>query len=367
MFSATPAGTSCPPGTQPVIGWDGAPKWATITDGGTTCLAPGDQRESAPAVQQAFAHFYADTDGIADELTAVWSTLAGEFAGVAGVAGYDLLNEPNWVQPVEQNQVAYNQWVQHTIDAIRAAESQHDPSAHKPVFAEPLQLYPLPNNALLPQYVHDDNLVFAPHNYAESIYEALTVEQGFSIEQQSADELGAALWTGEYGWWGTEPHALTAATHFAAQEDRRVAGGTWWQWRQTCGDPHSVGGPGIPATADQVHLITRACSPASGAPRDTDLRYTEEFLRILGRPYPRVAPGHITSLQSDPTTGTLTVSGADAAHAGELVVWLPTVKGAGARKATVTDGLDAVSFHTVSGGQVLTARATAADWTLSVS
>ncbi len=33
MYSATPEGTACPPGTEAAIGWDGAPEWATIADG----------------------------------------------------------------------------------------------------------------------------------------------------------------------------------------------------------------------------------------------------------------------------------------------------------------------------------------------
>ena len=243
MFSATPKGTACPAGTEPVRGWDGAPEWATITDGATTCLPPGAERESAPAVQRAFANFYANTDGIADQLTQVWSTLAGEFANVPGVAGYDLLNEPNQVEPNEQNQVAYSQWVQRTIEAIRAAEQKAGSTTPKPIFVEPLQLYPLPNNGLLPQYIHDPNLVFAPHNYAESIQNYISLEQTFGIEQTGADELGAALWTGEYGWWDTKPATLAVATRYGAEEDRTATGGTWWQWRQTCGDPHSVNGP----------------------------------------------------------------------------------------------------------------------------
>ena len=42
---ATPAGTACPEGRRPAIGWDGAPQWATITDGASTCIA-GQVREA---------------------------------------------------------------------------------------------------------------------------------------------------------------------------------------------------------------------------------------------------------------------------------------------------------------------------------
>ena len=366
MFSATPDGTTCPPGTEAARGWDGAPEWATITDGATTCLAPGAERESAPAVQRAFANFYANTDGIADELTKVWATLAEDFANVDGVAGYNLLNEPNGVEPAEQNQVAYSQWVQRTIDAIRAAEQKADSTTPKPVFVEPMQVYPLPNNALLPQYLHDANLVFAPHNYAESIHDLLTLEQTFAINQQGADELGAPLWTGEYGFWDTDPETLEVATRFAAEEDRRMVGGTWWQWRQTCGDPHSVNGPGEPATADQVHLITRTCTEDAGDDRDTDARYTEEFLGILGRAFPRAAPGHLTALLSDPATGQLKTSGTAATAGSELVVWLSDLDRTADMEPSVTGGLEDVKLKAVDGGRILTASATGGDWNLEL-
>ncbi len=365
MSSATPEGTTCPAGTEAVIGWDGAPEWATITDGATTCRAPGSQRESAPAVQRAFANFYADTDGIAGRLTAVWAAVAERFSGDPGVAGYDLLNEPNGVDPGEANQLAYSRWLQTTIQAIRGVESAGG-APPAPVFVEPLQLYPLPFNALLPEYFDDDQLVFAPHNYAESIHSVLTLEQTFDVYEAGADEIDAALWIGEYGFWGTEPDTLAVATRYAAEEDRRLLGGAWWQWRQTCGDPHSVAGPGEPATADQIHLITRACPGHDHADNDTDARFTEEFLSILGRAYPRAAPGRLAELVSDPATGQLRVRGTGAAAGGDLVVWLPERDDAAPLEPTTTDGLDDVDVRDVLGGRLLTASAAGADWLLEV-
>lgn len=366
MYSVTPKEAACPAGTEPTIGWNGAPKWATITDGATTCLAPGENRESAPAVKRAFANFYANTDGIADQLTKVWAAVAEEFADNPGVAGYDLLNEPNPVEPAEANQVSYSKWAQRTIDAIRDVEQKAGNVNPKLVFVEPMQSYPLPYNALLPQYLSDPNLVFSSHNYAESIGDILTVEQTFAIDQQGADELGAALWVGEYGFWDTSPETLAVATRYAAEEDRRAVGGAWWQWRQTCGDPHSVNGPGEPATEDQVHLVTRSCGADAGDARDTDIRYTDEFLTILGRAFPRAAPGHITELVSQPGSGRVQVSGAAAQKGSELVVWLPSVDSTPDPQPSRTDGLEYVKLHTVEGGRLLTANSTGGDWSLAV-
>lgn len=363
MSSATPTGTTCPDGTEPAIGWDGAPAWATIDDGGTTCLAPGGRREDSAHVVNAFSNFHADTDGIATRLTAVWAAVATEFADEPGVAGYDLLNEPSVGVPAEENQASYSRWIQATIQAIRAAETAVG-ARSAPVFVEPLQLYPLPNNALLPDVVHDPQLVFAPHNYSESISSILTLEQTFDVYEQGAAELDAALWIGEYGFWDIEPDTLAVAARYAADEDRRFLGGAWWQWRQTCGDPHSVEGPGLPATEDAVHLITRSCGDP--ATHDTDAGTTEQFLAILGRSYPRAAPGQLTELVSDPASGDLTTAGSGAEAGQQLVVWIPSLDGAALAEPTVV-GLDEVTIDEVDGGHLLTARATTGDWRLSLT
>ena len=36
-FISTPPGVVCASGSEPAIGWDGAPQWATFTDGADTC------------------------------------------------------------------------------------------------------------------------------------------------------------------------------------------------------------------------------------------------------------------------------------------------------------------------------------------
>ena len=366
---ATPAGVTCPAGTEAAIGWDGAPAWATLTGDASTCRSPGS-RESAPAVQAAFANFYANADGIRDRLVAVWGAVAAEFADEPGVAGYDLFNEPNPVPPAEASQQGYNRFVADAIAAVRAAE-QAAGSRATPVFVEPIVSFPLPGSRLDPAVVQDPNLVFAPHNYAESIGpKVLTVEQTFDVDRAGADELGApgdpaALWIGEYGFWSTSPETLEVAGRYAAAEDARALGGAWWQWRQTCGDPHSIGKPVGTATEDQVHLITRAC------PGDTDARETEEFLRILGRAAPRFTPGRIAELRSDPATGAMMLRSTGATLGGELVVWLPDVAGRDVAPPITGPpirvvGLDEPQLVAVPGGRILTALATAPDFTLVV-
>jgi len=80
---------------------DGAPEWATITDG---LPEPGgaavwSDAYMSPAVQRAFDHFWAndpapDGRGLQDHFIECWRLLARRFGGRPGVLGYDLLNEP---------------------------------------------------------------------------------------------------------------------------------------------------------------------------------------------------------------------------------------------------------------------------------
>ena len=56
----------CGGGTSATTGWDGAPAWATITDGTLHCQFLA--RDLAPAVATAFGNFYTDRDGIQSAL-----------------------------------------------------------------------------------------------------------------------------------------------------------------------------------------------------------------------------------------------------------------------------------------------------------
>src|SRR4029078_11798006 len=116
----TPTGTTCPDGSKPSIGWDGAPEWATITDGADTCAAAG-VRELSPAVMRAFENFYLDTDGIQTELQKTWAAVATEFAADPTVAGYDLFNEPNWGADAATSGARLGTFTQNAITAIRSA------------------------------------------------------------------------------------------------------------------------------------------------------------------------------------------------------------------------------------------------------
>ena len=130
----TPEGTQCRPGTDPMWGYDGAPEWATLTDGAPRCQFQG--RDISPAGDRAFQNFYFDTDGVQASLVATWAKLAALFHDEPAVAGYDLLNEPGFGEtaPVTTS-FLLGRFYDRAIDAIRAE------GAPQIVFVEPSILW----------------------------------------------------------------------------------------------------------------------------------------------------------------------------------------------------------------------------------
>ncbi len=355
---ASPPGVRCAEGTEPAIGWDGAPPWATLFDDADTCRPTGN-REGAPAVKAAFTSFYENRDGIRDAFAATWKVLASVFADEPAVAGYDLLNEPNVVADVPTSTRQYTDLVTSVIGQVRAGEAEGGGFAHI-VFLEPMVLFPLPGTLPAEGAVTDDQVVFAPHSYAEVIGPPiLTVEQTFDIDADTAAARGWPLWIGEHGVFSTDEDAVAVLRRFAAAQDSHLAGGAQWQWRQWCGDPHSVGVPGGTPTAPQVQLNTVLC------PEDVDAGSTPELIRVAARAYPRAAPGLLTEVTSDPQERTLTVEGHvvdDLTAGGDLLLWVP-----GDDRPDVTgDGLGEVATSQVPGGWYVTAPVTDSPYRVQV-
>lgn len=357
IATADPA--DCPSGTTPAKGWDGAPAWATITDGLSTCLTNGE-RNSSPAVNRAWNNFYDDVDGIRTEFAAMWGAVATRFAGRPEVAGFDLLNEPENPRPAAEMTPVYTDFLAQVIRAIRAAESAAGAPFDHIVFVEPaLPAGDQSSGLVIPDPaaagVSIRNVAGSVHNYAESITtEALgnlTIEGTNDLIDSVTAGLGVANWGGEYGFWDTEPATLAKARRYAADEDRMRWGGAWWQWRQSCGDPHAVqwvdGTLEVPAHRS-THLNVLDC------PANTDLGPNDAFLDIVGRGYPRATPGRLTRLRSEVDTGDLLIQGEATEADGTLVVWTPTA--GGGDHDPVTSALIGVESHDVAGGRIITAR-----------
>lgn len=314
---ATPPGYECEPGLGPAVGWDGAPPWATFTDGMTTCRA-NDTRELSAAVAQAFESFYLDREGIQSELVATWGRIAAAFAGEPNVAGYDLINEPHPGFRVGVNQgVPLGQYYARAIEAIRESEKEAGLEP-RVVYFEPSVMWSGFGQDVTPPpgFTDDEDIVFAPHLYAESIsvdQGATSIEQGFENAERVARSYEAPLWSGEWGWFGDPQESRSKLERYIAQEDAHRIGGAWWVWRQACGDPHVVGYPGASGSLNPTEC-------PSGRPLGLVTGYTD----LLRRAYPRFAPGRLTALRSDWDSARWSLEGSagDAASC-RLEVWVP--------------------------------------------
>lgn len=333
----TPRGAECPGPLQPGIGWDGAPGWATITDGWTTCTIAG-QREATPGVARAFQNFYDDRNGIQGRLVATWARLAGEFKNEPAVAGYDLLNEPNpgLREPIgAADQIG--RFYQRAIRAIRVAERG---GFEHLAIVEPSALWSAFGTDVLPpaKYLTDPRVVFSPHLYSGSINvsnDIPSVEQGFQIAKNAAAVYDAPLWTGEWGWWSDPSRRASDVARFMRSADAHRIGGAWWSWAQACGDPHAV--KGDDTLNDQHHLNIVACP--SGVMTGLD----RSVAAVLGQAFPRAVPGRLTRTDKRGFAGVGT---------GRVEAWIPGT----ARPTAKTTGLSDVELIQVDGGWQFIAR-----------
>ncbi len=343
--------TSCRPGTDPMWGFDGAPEWATITDGAPRCQFTG--RDISPAGDRAFEHFFFNTDGVRDALAATWGTLAARYKDKPNVAGFDLLNEPGFGETAPATTaLKVGEFYADAISEIR------DAGAPQIVFVEPSILW----SGLgfeagpRPDFTGDANIAFSPHLYAESITmdrdlgitPIVSIERQFGLAQRTADAYDAALWSGEYGYWGDD--SVKRLKRYAAAEDARGLGSAYWVWKQACGDPQN----GVQATGDG--LIPQDCGTNEWLEPRLDL------LEILSRPYPRVVPGELRSLrvidgvlEFEGDAGDLDSSGdsGDSGDSGpescDLQVWFPGEKQPELEAASI----EQIKLDKVAGGWLI--------------
>jgi endoglycosylceramidase len=324
-FVFTPIGETCPEGTAHQRGWDGAPAWATFTDGEPTCT-PG-RREDSPAVVRAWDHFYRNTDGIRDELAELWGFIAEEFADDDGVAGYDLLNEPGSGSSPTLTMQGLTDFHRSAAESIRAAERRAGSPGHV-LFLEP-GIEGIPHGFGL----GIENSVFAGHMYFE-VFNPLSLDFGFALFDLLGRIYDAPVWSGEYNHFGDSESADAWMARYATLEDRyRTSGGAWWQWEQECGDPHNAMWP---PTLEWIEQQRARCGDARFPVR-----------ACLDRAYPRAAPGRLTGLSASPCGEGLVVTGVTG-RTSVADLWFPS---ASADAPVVTgDGVQAVAARRVEGG-----------------
>ncbi|PSJ72086.1 hypothetical protein C7N43_36005 [Sphingobacteriales bacterium UPWRP_1] len=314
-YVATPDFALC---ETPAKGWDGAPQWATITHDSSTCTING-MRESAPAVVTAFHNFWNNTNGIQDDCKAAWAELVKQTCQYANIAGYDLLNEPNMgYGTLDQERQNLNNFYGSLIETIRQAESSTGCQKHI-VFVETAVTLAGAANPIVPDpaFTADDNLVFAPHHYFESISYDLSIELGYNILRAGSVLFNSTLWVGEWGYFNGIADTAKIK-RFAAMEDACFCGSAWWQWAQAPGDPHGVwwNGSSFSASDNSMHLI----EVNAGGLRTGNVN--TPFLNILSRARPLAITGMPVAFTSNPTNGLLHLE-ADASTTGDTEIWIP--------------------------------------------
>ncbi|WP_144124066.1 cellulase family glycosylhydrolase [Catellatospora sichuanensis] len=341
-------GEQCGGGTSPTTGWDGAPAWATITDGTLHCQFLA--RDLAPAVATAFGNFYTDRDGIQSELVRTWAYVARAFADEPAVAGYDLLNEPGiGANPPISSGLLLGRYYDAAITAIRDAERAGQGFPHL-VFFEPSVLW----SGLAfdvtppPGFTSDRQLVFAPHPYSESIsmdqsfgLTVASIERNLAVSARAAASYGAAYWPGEWGWFGDPAVDGAKVARFGAAQDQLGIGGAFWVWKQGCGSPETGADAKTSGNLARIDCVTGAAIPPPAG-----------FAQPLTRAYPRAFPGRLDRLVANPGDGGLTFGATvDTAEVNcELDIWVPGEE----PLRLVTQGVDDAASAKVPGGWQIT-------------
>ena len=341
----TRPGEICPEGTEPANGWDGAPAWATITDGQSTCH--NGTRELAPAVMRAWDHFYADTRGIQTHLVRTWARLAGDVARNPAVAGYDLLNEPGFGTGAVDETKALGTFYGRAIKAIRRAERRAG-GFHHIAFFEPDVVWSAIGSTDVPaRFTKDRNIVFAPHIYAEGI-SPNSIKSGFASAALRAATYGVTVWVGEWGFFSSNPaDDADKLDRYTDALDKYGYGGAWWSWKQACGDPHVIHHPGDQPDSLSPSLIRYSCPSGTRASAPAPA-----YAEALFRPLPRAVPGRIKLLKSDGRSGTFELVGVRDPQADRcsLRVFVPK---AWAGKRVRVEGVAKLRRHRQQGNVVL--------------
>lgn len=337
----------CTPPEEPAFGWDGAPGWATLDDGQPRCATLG-VRELNPAVIAAFTNFFADAPGpggvgIRTRYARMLGHVAGYFAAEDGIAGYDLMNEPNAFTPAQLDGLAalYGD----ALAEIRAAE-QAAGIAPRLVLFEPSALWSLTQSGAPPDFARDREVVYAPHLYAGGISPGSLPDAFQTARDEAALFGGAPVLSGE--WGGDPARAADPADpyfleHQALQDAYRFSA-TLWTWRESCGDPHKMGdwrAGRVPVVWGEFEVD---CTT------NTVLGLRQPLVDQLTRGWVRAAPGRLQETHFDAAAGVLTARGTDAPAGAELLAFYPAARhGAPALQG---DGLTALRTVPAAGGNV---------------
>ncbi len=323
-------GEACLYGTEPMRGWDGAPEWATLTDGLSRCALFGI-RELSPAVMQAWQSFWLDRDGIQERLVQTWRGVARRFAAEPAVAGYDLLNEPNpGYVPTGAESATIGRFYARAVEAIRTVDDRHT------IFVEPTVVRSAASPvANMPPMPLDDNLAYAPHIYFDQAGAEASDWEHWLAHKEGLTAGALPIWIGEFPMLDRAGGEGYNRTFFERAEAAGV-GWSHWVWKETCGNPHHGYG-GVPPSS--MHVYDCEAQTFTGLKQDR--------VPHLVRAYPLFAPGRLERVTFDATTKRFAASGVDAPAGGvPLRVFVPrTVHYGGGDPAITTTGLTDVRLE----------------------
>jgi endoglycosylceramidase len=350
-------GEVCPPPSEPARGWDGAPAWATLDQGQPRCFT--EFREASPAVYRSWQAFWADEAGpggvgIQTRYVAMLRHLAQRFATKPGLAGFDLMNEPNAFG--EQDEIRLSAMYTRALREIRAGERAGRGAPHLVLF-EPSALWSAIGSGAPPDFERDRDVVYAPHVYTGGFDNGPITREAFQTARDEAAGFGGApVLSGE---WGSGPRRANDSgdpyftDHQRLQDDFRFSA-TLWTWRESCGDPH-VGGEGSPWGEFEVSCPSNRVAGMRTALVDQ-----------LTRAYVRAGPGRIRRASYDHRTGLFEAEGtAPAGRESDLLVFYPAGRWRGMR--VNVRGLSPPSSARVSGGaRLVTARSHGGSWAITI-
>ncbi|MEU6125015.1 cellulase family glycosylhydrolase [Streptomyces sp. NPDC047123] len=282
----------------PKVGGNGAPAWATETDGLTSAATdPWELGYAEPGTVRAFDRFWGTVEGGGRDLRGHYvgalREVARFFADDDTVIGYDLMNEP-WggsVQGPAFEAGPLARLYQDGIDAVRTVDRDHW------IFVEPSAIganWGFANG--LPRL--DDprgdgdaaRIAYAPHLYPlpMDLGDGYTGDAKGQVDaslrswraqtEKTARRLGAPVVIGEFGLDVGLPGAMEYVEKVQRMADEMGAGIAYW-----------------------------SNDPGSWAPWDADRKPTA-LLPVLDRPYPRAVAGDPVAYRWDARGRALTVS-----------------------------------------------------------
>jgi endoglycosylceramidase len=322
------------------FGGEGAPAWATESDGATNVSLPFPYNIFFdPAEQQAWDSFWSNADapndiGLEDNYAQMLEYVGNAFNGNSNVAGFELMNEPSPGSSTflstllggsffdsQQLTPFYDQG----SDAIRAV----DPTT--PIFFEPNLL----SNAGLPTdlgHVDATNTVLSFHDYCEFDLGSLGCIPGVSAvvgnAEAYAEAQGIPAFMTEFG--ATSDQTAIAAPMQGA--DGNLIGWTEWAYSSQ-GDITTSASP-----PSSESLVFNPESPPTGT------NVNAANLDTLAEPYPQVISGTPTSFSFENGTFDFTYSTEQADGLGSFAagshttISVPTVEFPNGYDVSVTGG-----------------------------